>query len=95
MRFEDVQYQIAHYWAMSMIEKDARPYTGKGSWKTSKGYRKLIKVQEKVIAHVKQRYDICHKKERQMREDQMDYQYLLHKDKECEFPPMQPLNSFE
>ena len=58
-------------------------------------YCKLMKVKKMVLAHVKQCYEIRHEKARQMRKYQKVYHSLLNKEKECDFPPMPPINSFE
>ena len=77
--FNAIQCRYAHNWDMSIMERNVIQNAGKGSWKPSKKYCKIMKVQKKVIAHVKQCYDICHEKARQTREDQKYYQSLLHK----------------
>ena len=60
-----------------------------------KKYHRLIKAQEGVIAHVKQWYKIRDEVAKRQRKKQKDYNFLLKKNGECEFPPMPLLESFK
>ena len=70
--FDAIQCMFTYDQEMSLMERNERKNIGKGSWKPSKNYPKLMKVQKKVIAHMKQCYNHHHKKSRQMREDQKE-----------------------
>ena len=61
----------------------------------SRKYCKLLKVQAKVVAHVRQWYQIHYDEEKCTREDKEKYHYILRDSKKCDYPPMTELNSFE
>ena len=59
-----------------------------------KWYHKLIKVQKKVIDHVKQCYEICYN-EGEETKGEVFPNYILHKNTDFNFPPMPNLNDVE